>query len=91
MLQLCIFSLVLHKKYIYFANKKRKKKKELYHFLALYSSTGLGHGGDSGALLLPDPFVDFALSSACSDVTHAEWLRPACHCHLKPLLGPFVC
>jgi hypothetical protein len=27
MLQLCIFSLVLHKKYIYFANKKRKKKK----------------------------------------------------------------
>lgn len=28
MLQLCIFSLVLHKKiYIYFANKKREKKK----------------------------------------------------------------
>lgn len=25
MLQLCIFSLVLHKKYIYFANKKKKE------------------------------------------------------------------
>lgn len=55
MLQLCIFSLVLHKKYIYFANKKRKK--ELNRSLV----PGLGHGGDSGALLLPGPSVDLPL------------------------------
>lgn len=71
------------KKYIYFANKKREKKKELNHSLALYSSAGLGHGGDSGALLLPDPLVDLVLSSACFSVTCAECLRPASHWHLR--------
>lgn len=90
MLQLCIFSLVLHKKYIYFANKKRKKK-ELNHSLALYSSAGLGHGGDSGALLLPDPLVNFVLLSACSSVTCAECLRSASHWHLRLSLDTSVC
>lgn len=63
--------------------KREKKKKELNHSLALYSSAGLGHGGDSGALLLPDPLVDLVLSSACFSVTCAECLRPASHWHLR--------